>query len=169
MFRSQEKLGWTCFCVCDAFFGFTAPSNISVTYAVDCYSDYAGEALVAIFVVRNIIALICKFYSDDWISGGGIDTLSSLLRSVAAVVNCRIVGYRHRSRHSVGCTGRCIFPLLPQPTNPRIHHNLWAHASFSEATSRLSFPKSWISTYLRNEMLSSTYCTCLALKTLLMI
>ncbi|KAI7606922.1 MFS general substrate transporter, partial [Hortaea werneckii] len=31
-------------------FGFTACSNIGVTYAVDCYSGYAGEVLVTIFV-----------------------------------------------------------------------------------------------------------------------
>ncbi|RMX85389.1 hypothetical protein D0869_03873 [Hortaea werneckii] len=67
-------------------FGFTAPSNISVTYAVDCYSDYAGEALVAIFVVRNIIALICKFYSDDWISGGGIDTVTGIAAGIQLAV-----------------------------------------------------------------------------------
>ncbi|KAI7235461.1 MFS general substrate transporter [Hortaea werneckii] len=57
-------------------FGFTACSNIGVTYAVDCYSDYAGEALVTIFVVRNIIALICSFYSNEWISGSGIESVT---------------------------------------------------------------------------------------------
>ncbi|KAI6838699.1 hypothetical protein KC340_g3892 [Hortaea werneckii] len=67
-------------------FGFTAPSNISVTYAVDCYSDYAGEALVTIFGVRNIIALICSFYSVDWISGGGIDTVTGIAAGVQLAV-----------------------------------------------------------------------------------
>lgn len=31
-------------------FGFTATSNIAVTYAVDSYSRFDGEALVTIFV-----------------------------------------------------------------------------------------------------------------------
>ncbi|RMY73710.1 hypothetical protein D0864_10168 [Hortaea werneckii] len=57
-------------------FGFTACSNIGVTYAVDCYSGYAGEVLVTIFVVRNIIALICSFYSNEWISGSGIESVT---------------------------------------------------------------------------------------------
>lgn len=64
-------------------FGFTATSNIGVTYAVDCYQNFAGEALVTIFVVRNIIALICSFYSNEWIRLEGLE-------KVSCYDNCRL-------------------------------------------------------------------------------
>ncbi|EMC91132.1 hypothetical protein BAUCODRAFT_39273 [Baudoinia panamericana UAMH 10762] len=53
-------------------FGFTAVSNIAVTYAVDCYQQFAGEALVTVFVVRNVIALVCSFYANRWIAEDGM-------------------------------------------------------------------------------------------------
>ncbi|KAK4561023.1 hypothetical protein LTR86_004978 [Recurvomyces mirabilis] len=53
-------------------FGFVAVSNIAVTFAVDCYQPYAGEALVIVFVIRNIIALVCSFYSNQWIQEDGL-------------------------------------------------------------------------------------------------
>ncbi|KAK5108263.1 hypothetical protein LTR62_008647 [Meristemomyces frigidus] len=53
-------------------FGFVAVSNIAVTFAVDCYQGYAGEALVIVFVIRNIIALVCSFYSNHWIQEDGL-------------------------------------------------------------------------------------------------
>lgn len=57
-------------------FGFTAASNIAITYAVDCYQNFAGEALVTVFVVRNIIGLVCSFYSNNWIAEDGIEAVS---------------------------------------------------------------------------------------------
>lgn len=57
-------------------FGFTAVSNIAVTYAVDSYQTFAGEALVTVFVVRNIIALVCSFYSNNWTARNGFASVS---------------------------------------------------------------------------------------------
>jgi len=57
-------------------FGFTATSNIAITYAVDSYQTYAGEALVTVFVVRNVIAVICSFYSNVWIQHDGLPAVS---------------------------------------------------------------------------------------------
>jgi hypothetical protein len=57
-------------------FGLTATSNIAITYAVDCYSGHAGEALVSVFVIRNVIAVVCSFYSADWISESGLESVS---------------------------------------------------------------------------------------------
>jgi MFS family permease len=48
-------------------FALTALSNIVVTYVVDCYSQFAGEALVIVFVIRNAIACVLSMYSSDWI------------------------------------------------------------------------------------------------------
>jgi MFS family permease len=56
-------------------FGFTAVSNIAVTYAVDCYQNFPGEALVTVFVVRNVIALVCSLYSNVWIAHDGLSSV----------------------------------------------------------------------------------------------
>jgi len=56
-------------------FGFTAVSNIGITYAVDCYENFAGEALVTVFVVRNLIAVMCSFYSNVWIQQDGLQSV----------------------------------------------------------------------------------------------
>ncbi|KAF2765157.1 polyamine transporter [Teratosphaeria nubilosa] len=56
-------------------FGFTAVSNIAVTYAVDCYQAFSGEALVTVFVIRNVIAVVCSFYSNVWIQQDGVSAV----------------------------------------------------------------------------------------------
>jgi hypothetical protein len=48
-------------------FGFVAVSNIVVVYAVDCYKDVAGEAMVILFVIRNLVACVCSMYCASWI------------------------------------------------------------------------------------------------------
>lgn len=58
-------------------FGFTAVSNIAVTFAVDCYQGFAGEALVIVFVIRNVIALVCSFYANHWVTQDGLQAVSS--------------------------------------------------------------------------------------------
>lgn len=56
-------------------FGFTAISNITITYVVDSYQALAGEALVTVFVIRNVIALVCSLYANKWIAQEGIATV----------------------------------------------------------------------------------------------
>ncbi|KJK68751.1 Major Facilitator Superfamily protein [Aspergillus parasiticus SU-1] len=56
-------------------FGLTARSNIVVTYAVDSYQHVAGEALVIVFVVRNIIATVLALYTVDWQEATGVENL----------------------------------------------------------------------------------------------
>lgn len=57
-------------------FSFTIVSNIAITYAVDSYQGFAGEALVSIFVIRNIIAMLCSFYSSQWVNERGLEVVS---------------------------------------------------------------------------------------------
>ncbi|THX54624.1 putative polyamine transporter [Aureobasidium pullulans] len=52
-------------------FALTALSNVVVTYVVDCYQAFAGEALVIVFVIRNVIACVLSMYSSDWIAEQG--------------------------------------------------------------------------------------------------
>ncbi|KAK4546136.1 hypothetical protein LTR36_002273 [Oleoguttula mirabilis] len=63
-------------------FGFTATSNIAVTYAVDCYQRFDGEALVTIFVVRNAIAVVCSFYSNTWIINDGLKEVTGTMAGI---------------------------------------------------------------------------------------
>jgi MFS family permease len=53
-------------------FGFVAVSNIVVTYAVDTYKNEAGEAMVILFIVRNLIAVVCSMYCFPWILRDGL-------------------------------------------------------------------------------------------------
>ncbi|KAL6230898.1 hypothetical protein BDW75DRAFT_248257 [Aspergillus navahoensis] len=54
-------------------FGLTALSNIVVTYAVDSYQHFAGEALVIVFVIRNTIAMLLALYTVDWQQATGTE------------------------------------------------------------------------------------------------
>lgn len=53
-------------------FGFVSVSNIVVTYAVETYRPVAGEAMVILFIVRNVIAVICSIYCFPWIQRDGL-------------------------------------------------------------------------------------------------
>jgi hypothetical protein len=53
-------------------FAFVAASNIVVTYAVDCYKEVAGEAMVILFVIRNSVACACSICCASWIAQVGL-------------------------------------------------------------------------------------------------
>ncbi|KAK0949978.1 hypothetical protein LTR91_026015, partial [Friedmanniomyces endolithicus] len=40
---------------------------------------YAGEALVIVFVIRNIIALVCSFYTNQWIGKDGLQAVTGTM------------------------------------------------------------------------------------------
>ena len=83
-------------------FGFTAVSNIAVTFAVDCYQDFAGEALVTVFVIRNIIAVVCSFYSPQWIAQNGMEKVCGWSKSRLSVRWLTVIGHRHHGRLGMG-------------------------------------------------------------------
>lgn len=60
-------------------FGFVAVSNIVVTYAVDTYRSVAGEAMVVLFIVRNVIAVICSIYCFPWIQKDGLKAVFGIM------------------------------------------------------------------------------------------
>jgi hypothetical protein len=45
--------------------------NIAMTYLIDCYPTFAQEILVAVNVVKNIIAFLFAFVAVDWINTRG--------------------------------------------------------------------------------------------------
>lgn len=57
---------------CMQAFGFVAVSNIVVTYAVESYRGVAGEAMVILFIVRNVVAVVCSIYCFPWIQKDGL-------------------------------------------------------------------------------------------------
>ncbi|KAK5719971.1 hypothetical protein LTR15_007244 [Elasticomyces elasticus] len=63
-------------------FGFTAVANIAIVYAVDCYQAFAGEALVIVFVIRNVIALVCSFYTNQWIAEKGLESVTGTMAGI---------------------------------------------------------------------------------------
>ena len=52
-------------------FGLTAGSNVLVTYAVDSYMPLAGEALVVLFMIRDVSGCLLSLYAYDWIVAAG--------------------------------------------------------------------------------------------------
>jgi hypothetical protein len=87
---ASKKSYWGCVCGFAMLgFGLTAASNVVVTYAVDGYRpvsvssptflktiltlilQIAGEVLVIVFVVRNVMACILSLYIADWIKVEG--------------------------------------------------------------------------------------------------
>ncbi|CZT18216.1 uncharacterized protein RCC_04060 [Ramularia collo-cygni] len=60
-------------------FGFVAVSNIVVTYAVDCYKPVAGEAMVFLFIARNVIAVLCSIYCFPWIQRDGLKAVFGIM------------------------------------------------------------------------------------------
>lgn len=89
-------------------FGFTSVSNIAVTYAVDCYQGFAGEALVTVFVIRNVIALVCSFYSNAWIARDGLSSVSHRYHHLNRDVERASADALHRSLAQwPGSNGHC--------------------------------------------------------------
>lgn len=97
-------------------FGFTAISNIAITYVVDSYQALAGEALVTVFVVRNVIALVCSLYSNKWIAQEGIATVcrgqTARFPKSAWLTLC--TGNRSNGWTTVGTVACCSPALLLQ-------------------------------------------------------
>ena len=117
-------------------FGFTACSNIGVTYAVDCYQNFAGESLVTIFVVRNVIVLICSSYSDDWISANGIEEVGNALHANEPSTDVR-AGLRHHGRSTMGGAFNRSFVLRLQQAYPDLHGHVRTPEASAEGLSTL--------------------------------
>lgn len=96
-------------------FGLTATSNIAITYAVDCYSNFAGEALVSVFVIRNVIAVVCSFYSASWIQMSGLQSVSFTdILTIGVVFAKDPPGHRNNGRSGMGnaSNGHSLLLLL---------------------------------------------------------
>lgn len=57
-------------------FGFNTVGNVVVTYNVDCYRQMTAEAMVTLFIIRNIIAVIVSFLCNEWLAAVGAGAVS---------------------------------------------------------------------------------------------
>jgi MFS family permease len=108
-------------------FGFAAVSNIAVTFAVDCYQAYAGEALVIVFVIRNVIALVCSFYSNAWIMQDGLQHVSISIKSKTVIRADTGLGHWYHGRVAMGPAAVCHTHVLLLQTNPDCDVHIWAY------------------------------------------
>ncbi|KAJ5991773.1 hypothetical protein N7451_007497 [Penicillium sp. IBT 35674x] len=67
-------------------FGATAAANIAVTYVVDAYRPVAGETIVIVFVLRNVIVCLISTYISKWFESQGLKKAFGELVGVAYVI-----------------------------------------------------------------------------------
>ncbi|KAJ5728927.1 uncharacterized protein N7483_003435 [Penicillium malachiteum] len=67
-------------------FGATAAANIAVTYAVDAYRMIAGETIVIVFVLRNVIVSLISTYISKWFESQGLKKAYGELVGVAYII-----------------------------------------------------------------------------------
>ncbi|KAJ6013697.1 hypothetical protein N7540_008288 [Penicillium herquei] len=67
-------------------FGATAAANIAVTYVVDAYRPVAGETIVIVFVLRNVIVCLISTYISKWFENQGLKNAYGELVGVAYII-----------------------------------------------------------------------------------
>ncbi|CAL5869988.1 uncharacterized protein PFLUO_LOCUS4221 [Penicillium psychrofluorescens] len=67
-------------------FGATAAANIAVTYVVDAYRPVAGETIVIVFVLRNVIVCLISTYISKWFESQGLKNAFGELVGVAYII-----------------------------------------------------------------------------------
>ncbi|CZT42581.1 related to HOL1, putative substrate-H+ antiporter [Rhynchosporium secalis] len=68
-------------------FGIGSGGAIAITYAVDCYSLVASEALVLMLFVRNMFGMGFTFVIQPWLSAGGLKNTSIIMSTICLVSN----------------------------------------------------------------------------------
>ncbi|KAJ5619472.1 hypothetical protein N7510_003456 [Penicillium lagena] len=71
-------MGFSCF-----GFSFASVGAISLSYAMDCYQDIIGDALVGVVFTRNIFSLIILFVITPWVQKMGMQNLHILVAVLA--------------------------------------------------------------------------------------
>ncbi|KAI1622599.1 major facilitator superfamily transporter [Exophiala viscosa] len=60
-------------------FGFSMVGDIALSYAMDCYQNIIGNALVGVVFTRNIFSVIILFALTPWINGMGVQNVHVLI------------------------------------------------------------------------------------------
>ncbi|UNI18473.1 hypothetical protein JDV02_004741 [Purpureocillium takamizusanense] len=72
---------WPLLAVGFGLFGFNlgATSSIALSYAMDCYHDVIGNALVGVVFTRNVLSVVVLFSLTPWIDGMGLRDMHILV------------------------------------------------------------------------------------------
>lgn len=68
-------------------FAMAAAGPICLTYAIDCYTEAASEALVFILFIRNMIGCGFTFAIQPWLNRTGLATTTWLMFMLSVVIN----------------------------------------------------------------------------------
>ncbi|KAF7188090.1 putative MFS-type transporter [Pseudocercospora fuligena] len=86
-------------------FGFNTVGNVVVTYNVDCYRQLTAEAMVTLFIIRNIIAVICSFLCNDWLAAVGPEAVFGTMAGIEwAVILVGVLFYLFHEQLYKVCT-----------------------------------------------------------------
>lgn len=69
-------------------FGVMAASAISLSYAVDCFKEIAGESFVAIIIIRNTMGFAFSYAITPWIEAAGLQTCFISVAMISLVCTC---------------------------------------------------------------------------------
>lgn len=69
-------------------FGVVSASAISLSYAVDCFKEIAGESFAAIIVVRNTLAFSFSYAITPWIEAAGLQNCFISVSIISLVCTC---------------------------------------------------------------------------------
>ncbi|CAI5755682.1 unnamed protein product [Candida verbasci] len=72
-------------------FSMSASGTICLTYAVDCYHKVAGESIVLILFVRNMIGMIFCFVCQPWLNNCGLMLTTWLIFLITTLINSSFI------------------------------------------------------------------------------
>ncbi|KAL2072383.1 hypothetical protein VTL71DRAFT_11726 [Oculimacula yallundae] len=73
-------------------FGIGSGGAIAITYAVDCYTLVASEALVLMLFVRNLFGMGFTFAIQPWLAADGLKATSIIMSMICLVSNLSFLG-----------------------------------------------------------------------------
>ncbi|ATY63700.1 Major facilitator superfamily transporter [Cordyceps militaris] len=84
----DNGVSWPVLAVGFGMYGFclTAGGVISLAYAMDCYHDVIGNALVGVTLIRNLLTVGILFALTAWLDGMGIRDTHIIIAVLAAVI-----------------------------------------------------------------------------------
>ncbi|OAQ63957.1 MFS general substrate transporter [Purpureocillium lilacinum] len=76
---------WPLLAVGFGLFGFNlgVTGSIALSYAMDCYHDVIGNALVGVVFTRNVLSVVVLFSLSPWIDGMGLRDMHILVSAVS--------------------------------------------------------------------------------------
>ncbi|KAK4616582.1 MFS transporter fsa7 [Fulvia fulva] len=100
-------------------FGFAAIANIGITYVVDCFGELASEGLVSLFIIRNIIGVVCSFYCNPWIARDGMPAAFGTMAALEWILlACAVPMFFFHDRLLTWTKTYGPAVRLPAPTHP---------------------------------------------------